>query len=38
MPGPGSRNGWMVSRGREEEIGGGCFLEGKPGKKITFEK
>jgi hypothetical protein len=28
------RSGWI---GRGEEVGGGCFLEGKPGKGITFE-
>jgi hypothetical protein len=27
----------LVSMGSGEEIGGGCFLEGKPGKGITFE-
>jgi hypothetical protein len=27
----------LVSRGRGEGIGGGCFLEVKPGKGITFE-
>ena len=29
--------GGLVSRGKEEEIGKGCLLEGKPGKVITFE-
>jgi hypothetical protein len=27
----------LVRRGRGEEIRGGCFLEGEPGKGITFE-
>jgi hypothetical protein len=29
--------GGLVNRGREEEIGGDCFSEGKPGNRITFE-
>jgi hypothetical protein len=31
--------GGLVSRGRGEGTGdrGGCFLEGKPGKGVTFE-
>jgi hypothetical protein len=29
--------GGLVSRGRGEALGGGCFSEGKPGKGITFE-
>ena len=29
--------GGLLSRERREGIGGGCFLEGKPGKEITFE-
>lgn len=37
LPGPEVGVGGLVSRGRVEEIGRGCFLEGKPGKKITFE-
>jgi hypothetical protein len=32
-----ARVGELVSRGRWEGIGGGCFSERKPGKKITFE-
>ena len=35
MPGPGSWSVWC--RERWKGIGGGCFLEGKPGKGITFE-
>ena len=34
MPGPGSRSGWLVSRG--ERGGDRRFSEGKPGKGITF--
>jgi hypothetical protein len=30
------RVGELVSRGREEGVGGGCFSEEKPGKRITF--
>jgi hypothetical protein len=35
MPGPESRNGWVVEQGE----GGGDrgFMEEKPGKGITFE-
>ena len=29
--------GKLVSWGRGKGIGGGCFLEGKQGKVITFE-
>ena len=29
--------GGLVSSGREEGIGGGCFSERKPGKGLTFE-
>jgi hypothetical protein len=29
--------GGLVSRGSGDRIGGGCFLEGKPGKGVTFE-
>jgi hypothetical protein len=29
--------GKLLIRGREEGTGGGCFLEGKPEKRITFE-
>ena len=29
--------GELMSRGRGKGRGGGCFLEGKPGKGITFE-
>jgi hypothetical protein len=29
--------GGLTSRGKKEGIEGGCFLEGKPGKGITFE-
>jgi hypothetical protein len=29
--------GVLVSRREREEIGTGCFLEGKPGMGITFE-
>jgi hypothetical protein len=32
-----ARVGGLVSRGRREGIGRGLFLEGKPGKGITFE-
>ena len=35
MPGPGSKSGWVGEQGME--IGGRCFSEGKPGKRITFE-
>jgi hypothetical protein len=36
MPGPGSRSGWLVGeQGNGEKDRG--FLEGKPGKEITFE-
>jgi hypothetical protein len=35
MPGPGSRSGWVGELGEEEWERG--FLEGKPGKGITFE-
>jgi hypothetical protein len=31
------RMGGLVSKGRGEEGGGGCFSEEKPGKGITFE-
>jgi hypothetical protein len=36
MPGPGSRSGWV---GEQGTAGGGHsgFLEGKPGRRITFE-
>jgi hypothetical protein len=35
MAGPGSRSGWVSE---QEEWGGDrVFLEGKPGKGITFE-
>jgi hypothetical protein len=34
MPGPGSRSGWVGEQGRQKETG---FLEGKSGKRITFE-
>jgi hypothetical protein len=35
MPGPGSKSGWV---GEKREKGGDrVFLEGKPGKGITFE-
>jgi hypothetical protein len=33
MPGTGSRNGWVGEQGEEWR----GFLEGKPGKGITFE-
>jgi hypothetical protein len=35
MPGPGSRSGWVG----EQRVGAGDrgFVEGKPGKEITFE-
>jgi hypothetical protein len=36
MPGPGSRSGWVVEQGGGGR-GEGIFLEGKPGKGITFE-
>jgi hypothetical protein len=29
--------GGLVSREKGDGIRGGCFLEGKPGKRITFE-
>ena len=29
--------GGLVSKGREEGIGGGCFSKGKSGKGIRFE-
>jgi hypothetical protein len=30
--------GWLAGGGgRKEGIGGGCFLERKPGKEIAFE-
>ena len=32
-----ARVGGLRSRGSGEGIGEGCFLEGKPGKGITFE-
>ena len=35
MPGPGSRSGWVGEQG--EEGGNREFLEGKLGKRITFE-
>jgi hypothetical protein len=35
MPGPGSSSGWVGEQGEREEDRG--FLEGKPGKGITFE-
>ena len=35
MPGPGSGSGWVGEHG--EEGGDRGFLEGKPGKGITFE-
>jgi hypothetical protein len=35
MPGPGSRSGWVGKKG--EQGGDRGFLEGKPGKGITFE-
>jgi hypothetical protein len=34
MPGLGSKSGWVCEQG--EDMGEG-FLEGKPGKRITFE-
>ena len=35
MPGQGSRSGWVGEQGEGGWEGG--FLEGKPGKGITFE-
>jgi hypothetical protein len=35
MPGPGSRIGWVGDQG--ERGRGRGFLDGKPGKGITFE-
>jgi hypothetical protein len=35
MPGPGSGSGWVGNQGEGEMDRG--FLEGKPGKGITFE-
>ena len=35
MPGPGSKNGWVVHQGKGRGVRG--FLEGKLGKEITFE-
>jgi hypothetical protein len=35
MPGPGSGSGWVGEQG--EEVEDRRFLEGRPGKGITFE-
>jgi hypothetical protein len=35
MPGPECGSGWVGEQG--EGMEGGCFSEGKPGKRITFE-
>jgi hypothetical protein len=37
MPEAGSGSGWFGEQGEGVRGGGGWFLEGKPGKGITFE-